>query len=820
MKTYMLFLIAALLVCQGSSAQENTPKTSLSGRVQSSEGNILEFSTISLKKVSDSVSVKTVITNAAGNFEIADIPDGIYFIQASLVGYKSHFTDSFTIDGALSNMIPNNPLSITLTATEKTMTEVVVSSKKPIIRRKLDKTILNVENSILSSGSTAFEILQMAPGVTIGNSDNIELLGKGSPLIMVDGKPSSLSKEQISIWLKGMSSDMISEIEIISQPSAKYDAAGVSGIINIVTKRIKTVGFTGNTVIATGYGRGGKYRGNVNMAYKANKYALTADYSYGFNNSIRYLTVDRVVFHPQGNVYFDRSGDMNNFSRIQNYKTSFTYFINKNNSVGLQLLGYENSEKLSSENFTGIFDYTRFLDSSLTSKSTENSTYKNLGGNFNFSSKLDTLGRMFTFDADYNVFRNKTFRIFSNKLSDKSGSIIGNEDFIRNNFPTLIKVATLKSDLVYPLRNKINLEMGVKASFVNTDNNNLLDSLINNQWKPSLSQSNQFIYNENIGSAYLLANKSFKKFSAQTGLRVEKTNSVSESLTLNSKATRKYVDFFPSLYLAREFNNNLNIGFSYSRRIERPNYQNLNPFRFYDDRYTYHEGNPYLKAAYTNSLELSSSFGKYYSTVLQYSKTTGVIAEDIQQEVLNDSTVFTKSFYRNYQTLNSLSVVLSFSKDVNSWWSTDKTITINRSQYLDTFGGLNRNLSNSNFALNFFEFFSLSKTISAELGGFYRTPSLYGFIKSNARFKIDVGLKKSLWNKKANIRLKITDIFDTNRFEGQAVYGDVDVKIINRFESRTAFLTFSLNFGNKKLEVKRRNGSDKDVRERVKKENE
>ncbi len=811
----IILVMFVLLIPVSVYAQSVKGDCTVSGRAQSAPGANLEFVTLSLRKLPDSATFKTVISDASGLFSFSNIPAGEYLVTATLVGYEKTKLPVFTVGQTCTG--PVDVGAITLSNATKTIGEVVVISRRPTIKRKLDKTVLNIENSSLASGSTAFEVLQMAPGVTVGNDDNIELFAKGSPLILIDGKPTYLSKENLSNWLKSMSSDMISEIEIISQPSAKYDAAGVSGIINIKTKQVKTTGFTGSAAGGIGYGRQEKYRGSVNLAYKGSKYTLTTDLASSFNNTIRYLDINRIVTTNNGNALFNRSGNITDKIRSNSFKSTLTFYPNKNNSVGVQVQGYDNHQIPDGYNYTGIFSPNGEKDSSLVSTSSEKSSYKSLSGNFNYYAKLDTLGRELSFNADYSGFTNRTKRYFSNTLYGKTGNIADEPSTIRNNFPTDITVLSLKADLTYPLRDKTNIETGWKSSFVTTDNNATFDSLINNNWKPSLSQNNHFIYKENINAGYVNVSKEFKTFSAQVGLRAEQTVTDANLQTLNSQTKRNYTSLFPSVFLSRDFKNNNRVSLSYSRRIERPNYQNLNPFRFYDDRYTFHEGNPYLKPAYTNSFEFNSIFKNIYSVLLQYSVSNDVFAEDIRQQEEN-GVILTSSYYRNYQASRTWTASFSYSKDINKWWSTDNSITLNRTQYLDNDGSLSRNLTNYNYSLNMYQFFQVNKTITAEFSGFYRSPSLYGFIKADPRFKLDIGVKKNLWKKKASIKFKLSDIFNTNRFEGHAQYGDVDVKIVNRFESRIAFLTFSCNFGNNKVKFQRKDVGDNAEKDRIKKE--
>jgi outer membrane receptor protein involved in Fe transport len=477
-------------------------------------------------------------------------------------------------------------------------------------------------------------------------------------------------------------------------------------------------------------------------------------------------------------------------------------------------MGYANTQDLTNNNTTYIRDQKQTLDSLMRSNSSESSTFNNIGANVNYRGKLDSLGRELTFDADYARFRNTIHRNFSNTLYNPDNEKLGNTDFIRNYFPTSVDIYALKTDLVFPLAHKAKIEAGAKSSWVTTDNDAQYDSLLENKWVPSLTQSNHFIYKENINAAYVNFRKDWGKMNIQGGLRMEQTNTDGNLLTLQSRTERHYLNFFPSAFVSRKLNDDNTFMASYSRRIERPSYQDLNPFKFYADRYTYSEGNPFLQPAYTNSFEFTHSWKDQLVTVFRYGVTHNVITEDIQQD---PNTNVTKSLLINLDQLTNFSLSLSYTKDLTSWWSTDNTITLNRSEYSDNKSGNARDFHNYDFNINIYNSFRLTKSLSADLGGFYLSPWLYGFIKAQAQYKVDVGLKQNLWGKKASLKLKLSDVFATNRFRGTAVYdNNVRVYIDNRFESRIVFLTFTWLFGNSKLKVAKHNEGNSDEKSRVK----
>lgn len=812
-KTPFWLLSCMFLIFSGSMyAQQPAAGNGLKGRLSGSGGTALEFATVSLLRASDTGLVKTVVSDASGVFDLGNIPDGSYVLHVSLVGYKT-IRKPVELNASAG---PPDLGSLSMEQNVSNIKEVVVAGRRPLIERKLDKTVMNIENSLLATGSTALELLQLAPGVTISNNDKVQLYGKSSPLIMIDGKPTYLSAAQVSNLLKSMPSNTIATIEIISQPGAKYDAAGTGGVINIRTKQNGSAGFNGTVTGGFGYGRREKYRGGVTLNYKKNKVNLTGDYTYSFNHSVKYLDIDRDVRQDATSTFFGRSGETHNELGTHNYKAGIVYNINPSHAIGLQVMGYANDQRTNVDNTTNIRTEKLKVDSMMTANAREKSGFNNIGGNFNYRGRLDTLGRELGVDVDYSRFRNNINRNFVNTLYDSQGINIGDPDYVRNYFPTIVKVFAAKTDLVYPLAKQAKIEAGLKTSFVSTDNDARFDSLLSGEWVVSKSQTNHFIYKENINAGYLNFSKKWSKTSLQAGLRVEQTNSDGNSVTLNTRTERSYTNLFPSLFLSRKLAKDHELMVSYSKRIERPSYQDLNPFRFYDDRYTFREGNPYLKPAYTHSFEATYSWRNEITLVARYGLTKDVIAEDIQQD---EGANATKSFLRNLEQLRTVSASVSYSKDITDWWSTDNTVTFNRSQYIDDNAGNYRNFDNYDVNINIYQSFKLTKNLFLDVGGFYLSPWLYGFIKAEAQYKLDVGLKQNILNKKGSIRLRVADVFNTNRFQGRAVYNNVDVAIRNRFESRVAWLTFTYMFGNTKLKVAKRGDSTKEEKDRVKKEN-
>jgi hypothetical protein len=759
-----------------------------------------EFVTILLLKAKDSTLVKGVITNDHGKYEFDNVAEGGYRVATSLVGYKKIYSETFTIDAANTEI---QVKTLTMVEEAKNLNEVKVVAKKPFIEQEIDRTVVNVENSIVASGSTALEVLEKAPGVTIDRqNDNIQLKGKSGVIVMIDGKQTYLSGQEVANLLKNTPSDNIEKIEIITNPSSKYDAAGNVGIINIRMKKNKNFGTNGTAIAGAGYGRFEKANASLNLNHRVGKINAFGNYSYFHNRRFQENSLDRVIPYNGKITYFDQSSYRPNRFDGHTFRTGVDYFINKKSTIGVLATGFINDWRQDNGiNHSIISNELHEITLKPTTDVSVKNKWSNLTGNVNYKYDFDGKGRELTSDLDYSRFNGQSFNNLSTTYTNASDSIVQPTAKVRNDMPSTIDIWAFKSDYAHPT--KIGKwETGVKTSFVNSDNNLTYEDFVDGHWVFNPKQSNQFKYTENINAAYVnFSGKLNKKTSIQAGLRLENTHSRGNSVTLNKIVDRNYTNLFPTMFISRQVDTNNVLNLSFSRRIDRPNYQNLNPFRFYLDPYTYQQGNPYLKPQFTNSFQLTHVYKGKFSTSLGYSRTTDVIVNEVPGQIAEENITFVTT--DNLATQDNVSLTVSFPVAVNKWWNMQNNISGNYNKYDSPYLGAQYNVSFVSYNVYTSQNFVIAKGFSAELAAWYNSKNVYGFYRAQPMGAFSIGLQKTLMNGKASLKLNVNDPFWLNKFEGRANYQDINFRVRARWESRIARLTFTYRFGNQNVKAAR-----------------
>ncbi|WP_138992078.1 outer membrane beta-barrel protein [Larkinella sp. C7] len=798
MKTFIT-AVGAWLVMTAAIAQTPT-KGKVRGLVIDPTQKPSEFVTILLVKAKDSTLVKGVITNDKGQYDFDNVADGGYRVATSLVGFKKVYSEPFAIDAANPEV---QVKTLTMVEEAKSLNEVKVVAKKPFIEQEIDRTVVNVENSIVASGSTALEVLEKAPGVTIDRqNDNIQLKGKAGVIVMIDGKQTYLSGQEVANLLKNTPSDNIEKIEIITNPSSKYDAAGNVGIINIRMKKNKNFGTNGTATAGLGYGRYEKANASLNLNHRVGKINAFGNYSYFHNRRFQENSLDRIIPYNGKITYFDQSSFRPNRFDGHTFRTGVDYFINKKSTIGVLATGFINDWRQDNginnsiiRNELGQITLKPTTDVSVKNK------WSNVTGNLNYKYDFDGKGRELTTDLDYSRFNGDSYNNLSTTYTNANDSIVQPTAKVRNDMPSTIEIWAFKSDYVHP--SKIGKwETGVKTSFVNSDNNLTYEDYVDGRWVFNPNQSNQFKYTENINAAYVnFAGKLNSKTSIQAGLRLENTHSRGNSVTLNKIVDRNYTNLFPTMFISRQIDTNNVLNLSFSRRIDRPNYQNLNPFRFYLDPYTYQQGNPYLKPQFTNSFQLTHVYKGKFSTTLGYSRTTDVIVNEVPGQIAEENITYVTT--DNLATQNNVNLTASFPVAVNKWWNMQNNIGVIYNQYDSPYLGAQYNVSFVSYNLYTSQNFVLPKGFSAEIAGWYNSKNLYGFYEAKPMGAFSIGVQKTLMNRKATLKLNVNDPFWLNKFEGRAVYQDINFRVRARWESRIARLTFTYRFGNQNVKAAR-----------------
>ncbi|QTE35147.1 outer membrane beta-barrel family protein [Mucilaginibacter gossypii] len=803
---YTLLLVA--ISCSVSFAQQAPPAAKVSGALVNEQGKPLDYATVSLLRASDSTVVKGALSNDAGVYVFDNIKAGNYIIKATVVGYQKAVSKSFTVP-ANTPHVTAPALNLHTGSTE--LKAVTITATKPLIERKIDRTVMNVENSVLAAGNTAMEILERAPGVTVDKDDNISLKGKQGVTVMINDKLTYLTAAQLATLLRSTDGNTIKSIEIITNPSAKYDAAGNSGIINIKLKKNTQSGTNGSITVGGAKSKYWRDNSSLNLNHKQGNLNVFTSLSRGDNKRGHDIGIDRIITDSLGNkTYFNQKSNLPSINHYNNYRLGADYDLTPKHTIGFVVSGYSNSEKDLNDNRTIIGKQFGVPDSSLRTTSDIRQTYKNFALNLNDRLKLDTSGQELSIDLDYSKFKNNSNAMYNTDYFLPDGSIQHEPQMLRNQTPSTISIYTGKADYTKPLTKTIKLEAGVKFSSVKTDNDLQAQIFSNGAYINDTTRTNRFIYTEKINAGYLNLNKQFKKFSVQLGLRAEQTRSTG-NLIGSTPVKRSYLNLFPSVFINQTINDKNEVSFSYSRRIDRPGYDDLNPFVYYLDPYTYSQGNAFLNPQYTQNFELNYTYNKTINVSLGYSHTTDAITELILTEGK-------RSFetHQNLQTQTGYNVNVNTPFTITKWWEGNVNAT---AFYLgfksDTLAGQKFNDGQWAFQGRTTQTFKFAG-YRFEVTGDYQSSLTYGIYKIRPRYSVDMGVSKSFMEKKFNIKASCDDIFNIRRndLSSQVVNNNFVIKQKN--DTRVMRLTFTYNFGNSSIKMRQHRSGADDEKGRVK----
>lgn len=819
-------LLAAMTIGMSSIAQTGGV---VSGSIKDG-GNqkIIDAASVSLLKAKDSVLVKVAITDKAGNFSFENVKDGDYLVLATSVGHSKTFSNSITISAG----IPKVSVGVLqLILTQQALKEVVVSAKKPLIERKIDRTIVNVDASITSTGSTALEVLEKSPGISVDKDGNISLKGKAGVIVYLDGRPSYLSGTDLANMLRNMSASQLEQIEIMTNPPAKYDAAGNAGVINIKTKKNKLYGYNGS--VTTGYtqGRYARFNEALSFNYRNKKVNFFSNFNYNRNHRSQELYILRNMRNANTKVItsiFDQHTEMENQSHNYSAKIGMDYSISKNTTLGAVVNGFYNPSLWQSTSNTFINNPDGSLREKIISYTQNEEKWKNFSTNVNFRTKLDTAGQELTADLDLIQYKATSVQPLTSTYFDNAGNQLKAPDVLNGTLPTNIKIYSGKVDYTLPLKKDAKFEAGIKTSFVNTDNNARYDSVKTGYSVLDSARSNHFIYDENINAAYVNYSRPLgKKWTAQLGLRVENTNSngISKGYTFNktlnkfeyteTKFKRSYTQLFPTVYLQYTANEKNQFVINYGRRIERPDYQDMNPFVHFLDRYTFEQGNPNLSAQFAHNIELSHTYKGFLTSTVNYTKTTDIIQMVLEQNDVTNETFVKKA---NIASSEQFGLAMTANKSITKWLSGNIYANVYNNHFKGVVGVEPISLGITSYMVQLQTQLKFNKGWAAELSGFYRSKGLEGviFIKPIAQF--NAGVSKQVLKNQGSLRLNIRDIFAGSVFKGYSRYGTVDANFKNVNDSRAVSLTFTYRFNKGKLKASsgKRSSGASDEQNRVK----
>ncbi len=799
MRNVFVLFVCVLLA---ASVQAQT----ISGNVKDDQGKNAASASVALKAAKDSSVVKLSATDAKGHFQFDNIQPGKYFVNISHIGFAPRNSAIFELNANGSMAISE----ITLSKASANLKEVVVTSRKPIIEVKADKIVMNVEGSINAVGQDALELLRKSPGVMVDKDDNLSLSGKNGVQVYIDGRPTPLTGKDLSEYLKTIQSSSIESIELITNPSAKYEAAGNAGIINIKLKKNKSFGTNGSVNAGYNIGTYPKYNAGFSLNHRDAHINAFGNYSYNDSKNEMYINLHR----EQLDTLFDQRGTITNRSKTHNFKAGLDYFINKKSTVGIMVNGTLTDNTIGNYSRTPIsYIPDNTLDKILVADNSSKGKRDNVNANLNYR-YADSSGHELNMDADYGLYHIRNNQYQPNYYYNPAGSLI-DSNIYNMIAPTDINIYSFKTDYEQNFK-KGRLGLGGKVSYVTSDNDfdtyNIFET---GKHFDSLS-SNNFKYKENINAVYANYSRSFKNFSLQAGLRLENTNSSGHSngykwsngyIVYDSTFNRHYTDLFPSAGITYKKNPMKQWSLNYSKRIDRPAYQDLNPFEFRLDEYTFQKGNTQLRPQYTNSIGLTYMYKFRLTTTLNYSHVRDVFTQLV--DTADKSKAFLSKKNLATQDITSLNISYPFQY---KWYSVFGNLNAYYSKYKADFG-TGRTINLDVYALTFYaqNTFRLGKGWTGELSGWYSSPSIWqGTFKTKQLWSVDGGIQKTVLKGNGNVKASVSDIFHTFHWRASSNFAGQTLNANGGFESRQLKLSFTYRFGNNQVKAARQHKTGAD----------
>ena len=773
------------------SAQSVAP--SISGKILIENQQPAETATIILLNNSDSTIINSTIIGKNGLFHFADLKPISYLLRVSKVGYNKSYNGPFQAVPGHAIVIPD----IILIPDIKKLKEVSIISTRPDIEVKPGRIILNVQNSIMADGNSAFDILRQSPGVRVDNTNNISIVGKQSALIIIDGKPTNMSGDDLTGILKSMQSNTIERIELITAGSAKYDASS-GGVINIILKKGKNVGANGSLTGSAAYGKYFKANTGIVFNDRFDKFNIYGNYNYSDNKTYHDFIKNRIINY--NNQISNYHVDYNSIQKV--YESTFSigtdYSISPDHTIGFLIKGGTRKEDYTKNNSLKISNQG-MLDSIITANSIVNRRINNINYNLNYSGKLDKAGKTLSADLNYTNYNRNSDEYITNNFYNAAGNTYRNPLLLQNISPSKINIRIAKIDFTDPLSKTSKLEAGIKYSNVKSNNNLVFGPFENGQYQSDPAVSNHFIYTENINAAYVSYENNFNKYAIIADLRAEQTIAKGNSVTLNQIANSKYLNLFPHVLLTYKYDEKHDFSISYNRGITRPSYAAVNPFRYYIDLYDYTEGNPKLKPEYSDNIELSYTYNKKFVTTL-YSTIIND-AYNFNYFIQNDSSKVSIDTRKNFGSIANYGIRFFAPAKFTNWWTADFSVDAAYQRYVSYPINGNLNKGTQDIIFTSTQHFIINKSFSAEITGFYESPTFYGLNQYKSNYHINLGFSKQIFNKSGSIRLGAFDIFNTLYDRVHTNYQNLNYSAIDRVESRYVRLTFTYRFGKRSVKA-------------------
>lgn len=764
----------------------------INGQVFAAGQKPADAASVALVKAGDSAVVQMTLADEQGKFFLDKPLRGDYRLWISMTGCTAYWSDKITVDTQAVHLEP-----VMLQCGSQQLQEVSIVERKAPIERKVDRTVVNVDALTGSAGNTALDVLEKSPGIRVDQNGVISLKGKDGVIVYIDDRPSYLSGTDLQNYLRSLPASALDQIEIMSNPPARYDAAGSAGVLNIKTKKNKNRGFNGNLNLAYAQSRFVRTNNSLILNYRQGKLNVYTNLSYGRHKSYNDLDIYRRYKNSDGSTqsYFVQNTYILPESDMGNVRIGADLDLDQQNSFGILLNGSLRSERQHNDNVSNVLDAGSRTDSVIRAMNSEKGIYRNGGINLNYRRRFRQTGRELMINLDYLAYRDKNDQVFDNRSFYSDGAAKAS-DVLTGHLPSNIDIWSAKADYTHPLKNAYILSAGLKASYTKTNNRAEYQLTTNGITQPDYDKSNHFIYKENINAAYLNLSKEFRRLTIQAGLRLEQTISdghqLGNAMKPDSAFRRTYTNLFPTLYLSYKLDSAGNhlLSLNYGRRINRPYYQDLNPFISPFDKFTYYVGNPFLKPSFSDGIELSYTFRNKIVFGLSYSDTRDDVNETIE---INDGIYYSRP--GNIGRIIRKTFSIDATQELFPWLEyqgyTELSNTHSRSDFytgrLDTRGTYWFIQSSVNIRFG--------KGWSGVLGGRYITDVTNAQFVTGANGQLYCGLQKNI-GERIVLKANMNDIFHTAINKGTINnLAATDATYNNRYDSRMATLSFSYRFG-------------------------
>jgi Outer membrane protein beta-barrel family/Carboxypeptidase regulatory-like domain len=771
-------------------------QVTVQGKITDEKNTPQPYVSVALIAARDSHLIKGALTDDMGNFTLPSVSEGHYRILASSVGFEKNYSEVFTVktDSKMAMV------DFTLKPVSKMLGEAVVTASRPLFEQKADRLVVNVANSPIAAGGTALEILTKVPGVVIIN-DKVTLGGNKSVQVWIDGKPSPYN--DVNEALRNMPGDQIDRIELITQPGARYDASG-GPILNIILKRNAELGLTGTANMTLGgfkvnqsdvnAGTRNYYRLNpsLSMNYRSGILNLFGNMAYNQGNYFSIIKTNRYI---KNEVFKGFNFDETDYT-YRNLRLGADIYATKKTTLGIILRGWSRTGDGNATSTTDVFkqDLTTKTNSFITDNLT-NSHRSGYSSNFNIKHDIDVkTGHSLNFDLDYNHFNTDNINNLSIYKREVSNLASNSQQSVKQ--PVDIWVG--KGDYILPIDSTFKLETGAKTSFATINN----DLKFYRAKELSAKESNDFLYKENINAGYVNLSKTIGKIDLNGGIRAEQT--IVTGTSMNSKVLdRNYLQWFPSASALYHVDKHIGIQAGYSRRVNRPEFQQQNPFTYFIDSLTYTRGNPNLLPEIANAGKLSVVYDGQPFVSIERTVTDDVIIENAPQ-------------VEGTKTFTTAANLAQFSN-----WTFQLNFPIKLGKWLDGFGGNQAIYNAYNADYRGFTYKAskwhwlaywgitakLPADIKVEINGFYMTKFLNEFLTIGSLGGLNIGASKTFWDKRGRLSLNINDILYSQNTNAVIDVQGIKVDFFQRQYSRNARLTFSYTFGNTKVKSVRNRGT-------------